>query len=163
MPSLDFNHERTWLSCMALRLARVCIEDSFIYASRRETFGKKLLSNQIIRAKLATVGRELEAGQTYLEQLVYMLAQSLRTSGVEPPGIGGLLASSKVLSCRVLEHAVREAQQIMGGVGYSKGGRGGRVEQISRDVRCMVVGGGSEEILTELSLNQEMKALGSKL
>ncbi|KAK7214624.1 hypothetical protein V2G26_002627 [Clonostachys chloroleuca] len=159
----NFNHERTWLSCMALRLARVCIEDSFIYASRRETFGKKLLSNQIIRAKLATVGRELEASQTYLEQLVYMLAQSLRTSGVEPPGIGGLLASSKVLSCRVLEHAVREAQQIMGGVGYSKGGRGGRVEQISRDVRCMVVGGGSEEILTELSLNQEMKALGSKL
>uniref|UniRef100_A0A0B7K943 Acyl-CoA dehydrogenase n=1 Tax=Bionectria ochroleuca TaxID=29856 RepID=A0A0B7K943_BIOOC len=159
----NFNHERTWLSCMALRLARVCIEDSFIYASRRETFGKKLLSNQIIRAKLANLGRELEAGQAYLEQLVYILAQSLRTTGVEPTGIGGLLASSKVLSCRVLEHAVREAQQIMGGVGYSKGGRGGRVEQISRDVRCMVVGGGSEEILTELSLNQEMKALDSKL
>ncbi|CAH0046634.1 unnamed protein product [Clonostachys solani] len=158
-----FNHERIWLSCMALRLARVCVEDSFIYASRRETFGKKLLSNQIIRAKVATVGRELEAGQAYLEQLVYMLAQSLRTTGVEPTGIGGLLASSKVLSCRVLEHAVREAQQIMGGVGYSRGGRGGRVEQISRDVRVMVVGGGSEEILTELSLNQEMKALGSKL
>ncbi|VUC32641.1 unnamed protein product [Clonostachys rosea] len=159
----NFNHERAWLSCMALRLARVCLEDSYIYASRRETFGKKLLSNQIIRAKLATAGRELEAGQAYLEQLVYMLAQSLRTTGVEPVGIGGLLASSKVLSCRVLEQAVREAQQIMGGVGYSRGGRGGRVEQISRDVRVMVVGGGSEEILTELSLNQEMKALGSKL
>lgn len=47
----------------------------------------------------------------------------------------------------------------MGGIGYSRGGRGGRVEQISRDLRVMVVGGGSEEILTDFALNQEAKAL----
>lgn len=34
----------------------------------------------------------------------------------------------------------------MGGLGYSRTGKGARIEQISRDVRVMVVGGGSEEI-----------------
>jgi hypothetical protein len=47
----------------------------------------------------------------------------------------------------------------MGGAGYNKSGRGARIEQISRDVRVMVVGGGSEEILTDLALNQEVRAL----
>ncbi|PGH09904.1 hypothetical protein AJ80_07614 [Polytolypa hystricis UAMH7299] len=155
----NFNHERIWLSCSALRLARVCIEDSYNYALRRKTFGKTLLSNQVIRTKLAVAGREIDAAQAYLEQLVHMLGRSLREKGEEPAGIGGLLASSKVLSCQVLERTNREAQQIMGGVGYSKNGRGARVEQISRDVRVMVVGGGSEEILTDFALGQEAKAL----
>lgn len=140
-------------------MARVCVEDSFEHAERRETFGKPLISNQIIRSKFASAGREIEAAHAYLEQLVHTLGSSLRQTGREPPGIGGLLASSKVLSCQVLERVAREAQQVMGGVGYSRGGRGGRVEQISRDVRVMVIGGGSEEILTDLSLNQEIKAL----
>lgn len=140
-------------------MARICIEDSYSYAAHRETFGKKLLSNQVIRAKLASQGREIDAAQAYLEQLVQMLAKSVREKGSEPMGIGGLLASSKVLSCQILERTCREAQQIMGGLGYSKNGRGARVEQISRDVRVMVVGGGSEEILTDFALGQEAKAL----
>jgi alkylation response protein AidB-like acyl-CoA dehydrogenase len=53
----------------------------------------------------------------------------------------------------------REAQQIMGGLGYSKSGRGARIEQISRDLRVMVVGGGSEEILIDLSVSQELRAM----
>lgn len=156
---LDFNHERIWLSCTALRLARVCIEDSYNYALKRETFGRILLSNQVIRTKLASAGREVDSAQAYLEQLVYILGRAMREDNSEPPGIGGLLASSKVLSCQVLERVNREAQQIMGGVGYSKHGRGARVEQISRDVRVMVIGGGSEEILTDFALGQEAKAL----
>lgn len=43
----------------------------------------------------------------------------------------------------------------MGGLGYSRTGKGARIEQISRDMRVMVVGGGSEEILTELAFAQE--------
>lgn len=56
----------------------------------------------------------------------------------------------------------REAQQVMGGLGYSKNGRGSRIEQVSRDVRVMVVGGGSEEILSDLAVKQEIRAM-SKL
>ncbi|KAF5006104.1 hypothetical protein FDECE_7504 [Fusarium decemcellulare] len=160
----NFNHERIWLATTALRLARVCVEDSYLYATKRETFGKPLISHQIIRTKLSTAGRSIDSAHAYLEQLVYMHAEAQRRRGCEAVGIGGLLANCKVLSCQVLERTNREAQQIMGGVGYSKAGRGSRVEQISRDLRVMVVGGGSEEILTDFSLQQETKALsGPKL
>ena len=49
----------------------------------------------------------------------------------------------------------------MGGLGYARTGKGARIEQISRDVRVMVVGGGSEEILTELAFAQERRDLES--
>lgn len=157
----NFNHERIWLAITAIRLARVCVEDSYLHAIRRETFGKKLITNQVIRAKLSTAGRSIDSTQAYLEQLVHMQAEAKRHTGGEPIGIGGLIANCKVLACQVVERTNREAQQIMGGIGYSKQGRGSRVEQISRDLRVMVVGGGSEEILTDFSLNQEAKALAT--
>lgn len=48
----------------------------------------------------------------------------------------------------------------MGGAGYNRVGRGARIEQISRDVRVYVVGGGSEEIMRDLAVRQEIKDLG---
>lgn len=72
--------------------------------------------------------------------------------------MAGRIALSKVMGGRLLEKAAREAQQIFGGAGYQKGnGPGGRVEQISRDLRMMVVGGGSEEILADLAVRQEIQ------
>lgn len=92
-----------------------------------------------------------------MEQLVYIS----KTNPKAP--LGGQFANLKVLAGQTLEKVNRESQQVMGGLGYSKNGRGARIEQISRDVRVMVVGGGSEEILTDLALNQEVKAEKSKL
>lgn len=75
------------------------------------------------------------------------------------PYIGGLIANLKVLAGNVLEHVNRESQQILGGAGYLRSGKGARIEQISRDARGMVVGGGSEEVFTELALNQKQRAM----
>ncbi|KAF4311168.1 Acyl-CoA dehydrogenase conserved site [Botryosphaeria dothidea] len=153
----NFNHERLWLACTSLRMARVCAEDAFKHATTRETFGKKLIENQVIRSKISSFGRSIDSAYAWMEQLVYLTEQAKKGGG--DPAIGGLLANLKVLAGRTLEHVNRESQQIMGGLGYSKNGRGARIEQISRDVRVMVVGGGSEEILTDLAINQEIKAM----
>ena len=53
----------------------------------------------------------------------------------------------------------REAQQILGGIGYQRGGThpGARIEQISRDIRVITVGGGSAEVLESLSVRLEKK------
>ncbi|KAL4928611.1 acyl-CoA dehydrogenase family protein [Aspergillus undulatus] len=154
----NFNHERLWLACTSLRMARVCAEDAYRHAITRETFGKKLIENQVIRAKFAAMGRSLDSAYAWMEQLVYMteIAKANNTDAA----IGGLFANLKVLAGRTLEMVNREAQQVLGGLGYSKNGRGARIEQISRDVRVMVVGGGSEEILSELAVNQEIRAMG---
>jgi alkylation response protein AidB-like acyl-CoA dehydrogenase len=73
--------------------------------------------------------------------------------------IGGLCALAKVNAARATELAVRESQQIMGALGYTRSGPGARVERISRDLRVLVIGGGSEEILSEMAVIQERKDL----
>jgi alkylation response protein AidB-like acyl-CoA dehydrogenase len=70
-----------------------------------------------------------------------------------------MIATLKTSAGRVLERVNRDAQQIMGGAGYARTGKGARIEQISRDVRVMVVGGGSDEILSELAVKLETKEL----
>lgn len=136
-------------------MARVCAEDAYQHAITRETFGKKLIENQVIRSKFSAMARSLDATYAWMEQLVYISETAKKTS--TDAGMGGLFANLKVLAGQTLEKVNREAQQVMGGLGYSKNGRGSRIEQISRDVRVMVVGGGSEEILSDLAINQEVK------
>lgn len=138
-------------------MARVCAEDAYQHAIKRETFGKKLIENQVIRAKFSAMARGLDSTYAWMEQLVY-ISQAAKKKGVDA-SMGGLFANLKVLAGQTLEKVNREAQQVMGGLGYSKNGRGARIEQISRDVRVMVVGGGSEEILSELAVNQEIKGM----
>ncbi|KAF2824422.1 acyl-CoA dehydrogenase NM domain-like protein [Ophiobolus disseminans] len=153
----NFNHERLWLACTSIRMARVCAEDAFRHATTRETFGKRLIENQVIRQKISLFGRNIDSAFAWMEQLVFLTEHGKRTG--RNPAVSGPIANLKVLAGRTLEVVNREAQQIMGGLGYSKSGRGARIEQISRDLRVMVVGGGSEEILIDLSVNQELRAM----
>jgi len=147
-------------------MARVCAEDAYKHAITRETFGQKLIDNQVIRQKISLFGREIDSAYAFMEQIVYISMKEVETKGGEASKhqsyVGGLTANLKVLAARTLEIVNRESQQIMGGLGYQRSGRGARIEQISRDTRVMVVGGGSEEILVDLAAREEMKAM-SKL
>lgn len=151
----NFNPERLSLATAAIRLSRVCVQDAYDYACDRETFGKKLIEHEAIRSKFATFGLLIEPAQAFLDQLCFIIEQG-RQSGKEV-NVGGMTALLKVMSTRCLEKVCREAQQIMGGAGYAKSGRGARIEQISRDVRVHVVGGGSEEIMSSLAVRQEAR------
>jgi alkylation response protein AidB-like acyl-CoA dehydrogenase len=140
-------------------MARVCAEDAYRHAITRETFGKPLFANQIIRSKFADMGRLIDSAYAWMEQLVYISQAAKQNNALADAAMGGLFANLKVLAGRTLEKVNRESQQVLGGLAYSKQGRGARIEQISRDVRVMVVGGGSEEILSELAVSQEVKAM----
>lgn len=78
------------------------------------------------------MGRQIESAHAYMEQLVFMM-ETERTTG-QNLWLGGPIASLKVLAGNVLERVNREAQQIMGGLGYSKNGRGARIEQVRRTI-----------------------------
>lgn len=71
--------------------------------------------------------------------------------------LAGTTAQLKAHAGIVLEHVVRDAIQIMGGIGLTRGGRGERVERIWRDVKAITVPGGSEEILLDLSTRRALK------
>ena len=94
-----------------------------------------------------------------------MTAYHIKVNGWQSD-VASRLALAKIHAGRLLELANREAQQVFGGAGYQRGGVGGNVEQISRDLRLLVVGGGSEEIISDLAVRQEFAAAkkrGSRL
>lgn len=157
----NFNRERYIMAVGCNRKARTCLLLALEYACKRETFGKPLIANQIIAAKFATLARQVEAHWAWLEQIAY--AVQVSPKGWQDGEVAGRIALAKVAGGRMLEEASREAQQVFGGKGYQ---RGNAVEQISRDLRMMVVGGGSEEVIADLAVRQEVgraRARGWKL
>ena len=151
----NFNRERFVMAVACNRKSRTCLSHALRYAHERETFGKPLIANQIITAKFATLARYIESHWAWLESLAYAVQSS--PLQWQDPAIASACALAKVHGGRILELAVREAQQVLGGKGYQRGeGTGGVVEQISRDLRMFVVGGGSEEVLGELGVRMEV-------
>ncbi|RYP51518.1 hypothetical protein DL768_003160 [Monosporascus sp. mg162] len=160
----NFNHERMGIIIQSLRFARVCYEESVKYANKRRTFGKKLIEHPVIRMKLAHMARQLEAGQNWLENLVYQCERMGETEAMLR--LGGPIAGLKAQSTLTFEFCAREAAQIFGGLSYSRGGQGAKVERLYRDVRAYAIPGGSEEIMLDLSMRQSLrvaKMTGMKL
>jgi alkylation response protein AidB-like acyl-CoA dehydrogenase len=150
----NFNRERYVLAIGCNRMARTCLSTALRYAHDRETFGKPLIDNQIIRHKIAHMALDVESHWAWLEQIAYHVDKDPKKWNSED--VASRVALAKVMGGRILERASREAQQIFGGAGYQRGGVGGKVEQISRDLRMYVVGGGSEEIMEDLAVRMEI-------
>lgn len=132
----NFNKERFALAVGCNRKSRTCLAMAFAYALERKTFGKKLIENQVIGRKLAELAHRIEAHWAWLEQIAFQVNSS--SAGWQAPNIASQIALAKIQGGQTLELACREAQQVFGGAGYQKGGRGATVEQISRDLRMFV-------------------------
>ncbi|GAB7338337.1 hypothetical protein MBLNU457_4645t2 [Dothideomycetes sp. NU457] len=160
----NFNHERIGIIIQCLRFSRVCYEESMKYAHKRKTFGQKLIDHPVIRLKLAHMFRQIEASFAWLENMIY---QCQTMGDVEAMlKLGGAVAGLKAQATVTFEFCAREASQIFGGLSYSRGGQGAKVERLYRDVRAYAIPGGSEEIMLDLSIRQSLrvhKALGMKL
>ncbi|KAI0165220.1 acyl-CoA dehydrogenase NM domain-like protein [Hypoxylon sp. FL1284] len=160
----NFNHERMGIIIQCVRFSRVCYEESVKYANKRRTFGKKLIEHPVIRMKLAHMARQIEASYSWLENLIYQCARMGETEAMLR--LGGPIAGLKAQSTLTFEFCAREASQIFGGLSYSRGGQGAKVERLYRDVRAYAIPGGSEEIMLDLSMRQSLrvaKMTGMKL
>jgi alkylation response protein AidB-like acyl-CoA dehydrogenase len=123
--------ERFGICIQAARLARICVEESFTFAARRKTFGKPLLEQPVIRAKLADMVRQVEATQAWLELVALQMKEMSHKEAMVK--LGGATALLKVQCTKTLEYCAREAVQIMGGTGYTRSsGLGSRIERIYR-------------------------------
>ncbi|KAL1976706.1 hypothetical protein VTN31DRAFT_2988 [Thermomyces dupontii] len=161
---MNFNHERLGIVIQCLRFARVCFEESMKYAHKRRTFGKKLIDHPVIRMKLAHMARQIEASYNWLENIVFQAQSMDETEAMLK--LGGAIAGLKAQATTTFEFCAREASQIFGGLSYSRGGQGGKIERLYRDVRAYAIPGGSEEIMLDLSIRQSLRVhqmLGMKL
>lgn len=160
----NFNHERMGIAIQSTRFARVCLEESIKYAHKRKTFGKKLIDHPVIRNKIAHMARKVEATHSWMETLIYQTTRM--PSEMQMLKLGGPIALLKAQSTQTFEYCAREAAQIFGGLSYSRGGQGEKVERLYREVRAYAIPGGSEEIMLDLGIRQSIKVsqfMGAKL
>ncbi|MBK7826457.1 acyl-CoA dehydrogenase family protein [Nannocystis sp.] len=139
----NFNRERLMLAAMAVAFAQVCYDDALAWARERETFGKPLITRQVIRHKLVDMLTRIEPVRCWL----YDLAR--RVDAGEWPIAQLCMLKNAATSC--VEHCAREGVQILGGAGYM---RGTRVERIFRETKVLAIGGGAEEIMKDLASRQ---------
>ncbi|MGE0153732.1 MAG: acyl-CoA dehydrogenase family protein [Reyranellaceae bacterium] len=139
----NFNPERIMLAAGAYGFARVCLEEAIDYARQRETFGRPLIKNQVIRHKIVDMAMKVNAVKATLEQLAWRVEQ-----GEQPVAEICML---KNLATTTLEWVANEAMQVLGGAGYL---RGSKVERIYRETKVMSIGGGSIEIMKDLAARQ---------
>lgn len=129
----NFNHERIGIIMQANRLARVCIEEALKYAFKRKTFGQRLIEHAVIRNKFGHMIRQCEATHAWLESVLYQL--DTLPEDVTPTLLAGPVALLKAQATQTFEYCAREAAQIFGGLAYTRGGQGEKVERLYREVR----------------------------
>jgi acyl-CoA dehydrogenase len=140
---LNFNNERIMLAAQAWASAQVCYDEALAYARERQTFGKPLLTRQVIRHKLVDMKMRIDAVKAQLDVLCWRVAQKQM-----PVAEVCLL---KNLATSTLELVAGEAVQIFGGAGYL---RGAKVERIFRETKVLSIGGGASEVMKDLAAKQ---------
>jgi acyl-CoA dehydrogenase len=139
----NFNDERLGLAIGANAFARVAFDEALAYARLRETFGKPLIRNQVIRHKLVDMLQRVEATQAMIELTAWRLD---RGDHAVPD-----LCMLKNQATQTLAFCASEAVQIFGVAGFM---RGAKVERIYREVKVNAIGGGAEEIMKDLAARQ---------
>jgi alkylation response protein AidB-like acyl-CoA dehydrogenase len=117
----NFNHERWQLVVQCARFSRICLEDAYKYAHKRIAFGQRLIDIPTIRAKIGNMIRKIETLQSWLELVTYQMNHlSFEEQQIK---LSGQIALMKVESTLTMEFCTREAVQIYGGLGYTRGGQ----------------------------------------
>jgi len=143
----NFNHERLMMAAMACSYAQVCTEEALDWARERKTFGAPLSERQVIRHKLVDMVSRVETARS----LVYDLAWRTQHRVGAADALVARTCMAKIVATQAMQFCADQAVQILGGMGYM---RGTRSERLYREVKVMMIGGGSEEIMKDLAARQ---------
>ena len=132
--------ERLALAGHGYGIAARALELTAAYCRERETFGKPLAANQVVRHRLVEMHRRVDAARTYTR------AVAARHVAGENPLVEALHA--KALAVEAAAYVCDEAVQLHGGTGYL---HGTEVERHYRDARILGIGGGATEVLDDLT------------
>ncbi len=136
----QFVVERIFLALMGYGHAARALALAAQYCQDRVTFGKPLVANQVVRAKLVEMHRQVAVARTYT------LEVARRHVAGETVIAEACLAKQTAVDAAVA--VTDDAVQLFGGSGYM---HGTEVERHYRDARILPIGGGSTEVLTDLA------------
>lgn len=143
----NFNTERLFLATLAVGFARVCLEEAVDWTRQRSSFGMALSERQVVRHKIMDMTLKIDAART----LVYELAYRIEHQAADPKQLVARICMAKVLATQAMQFCADTAVQLLGGMGYM---RGTKSERIYREVKVMMIGGGSEEVMKDLAARQ---------
>jgi acyl-CoA dehydrogenase len=136
----QFVVERLGLAVHAYGIAARSLALTAAYCRDRETFGKPLIANQVVRHKLVEMRRQVEVARTY--------AREVARRHVDGENVIAEACLAKQTACDAATYVCDQAVQLHGGTGYL---HGTEVERHYRDARILPIGGGATEVLTDLA------------
>jgi acyl-CoA dehydrogenase len=136
----QFVVERIGLAVHAYGIASRSLALTASYCRERETFGRPLVANQVVRHRLVEMRRQIEVARTYTREVA-----ARHVAGEHVIAEACLAKQTAVEAC---EYVVDQAVQLHGGTGYL---HGTEVERHYRDSRILPIGGGATEVLTDLA------------
>jgi acyl-CoA dehydrogenase len=142
----NFNGERLAMSAMALGFAQACFDEALDWARQRKTFGNTLMEHQVIRHKLVDMQMRMSSTQAWLDAVT-----TRADAGDAGADWVAQVCMLKNHATQTMQFCADQAVQILGAMGFM---RGTKSERIYREVKVMMIGGGSEEIMKELAARQ---------
>ncbi len=138
--ALAFVVERLSLAVHGYGIAERALRLTVQHCKERETFGKPLIANQVVRHKLVEMARAVDVARTYTRDVArrYVAGENPLTEALH----------AKALAVEASRFVVDEAVQLHGGMGYM---REVEVERHYRDQRILGIGGGATEVLNDLT------------
>ena len=136
----QFVVERIALAVDACGIAARSLALTASYCRERETFGKPLIANQVVRHRLVEMHRRIDVARCY----VWHTAER----HVRGEDVIAEACLAKQTAVEASSYVCDEAVQLHGGMGYL---HGTEVERHYRDARILPIGGGATEVLTDLA------------
>ncbi|WP_310529298.1 acyl-CoA dehydrogenase family protein [Nocardioides sp.] len=136
----QFVVERIALAVHAYGIAARSLALTAAYCRDRETFGKPLIANQVVRHRLVEMHRQVEVARAYTHAVV--------ARHVAGESVIAEAALAKQTAVEASAYVCDQAVQLHGGTGYM---HGSEVERHYRDARILPIGGGATEVLTDLA------------
>ena len=134
-----FASERLSLAVTAYATAQRALDLTLDWVRQRETFGRPLISRQVVRHTLVEMHRQVDVARRYTRDIAVRAA-----AGESVVAEAALAKKTAVDACA---YVVDQAVQLHGGMGYM---RESEVERHYRDARVLGIGGGATEVMTDL-------------
>lgn len=135
-----FVTERLSLAVQAYATAQRALDLAVQWCRGRESFGRPLMSRQLVQHKLVEMTRRVDVARTYVREIACR-----HVSGED---VIAEACFAKNTAVAAAEWVVNEAVQLHGGLGYMQESE---VERHYRDIRILGIGGGTNETLAGLA------------
>ena len=135
-----FVSERISIAVTAYATAQRAFDLTVAWARQRETFGRPLVSRQVVRHTLVEMTRQIDVARVYTRDVARRHAAG---EDVILPAV-----QAKKTAVEAGDYVVDRAVQLHGGMGYM---RESEVERHYRDARVLGIGGGATEVMDDLA------------